>query len=107
MDLQSKLEMWRDLQCQADAIAQEIKNETLKIRCTTEVPGAIAKYGPGRGKYDWEAIAQALEPSDALIARYSKTIIDWRKISSELGAPAKLKEAFFTPGAPRVTLKLL
>ena len=105
MTLKKKLEQWRDLQAQADALAEEIRAEVLALGQTIRADGVVATYG-SRGRYDYEALAKFLEPDDETIQRHTVVKIDWRKVVDEVGAPDELRAKFYTPGAPYVSLKL-
>lgn len=78
----------------------------MKLRQSVEVPGAVARYSKGRGRYDYESIVSELQPDEEIIARHSTVHIDWRKIVVEVGAPKALLEKHYTPGTPTVSLKL-
>lgn len=106
MTLKEKLERWRDLQRQADALAEEIKTEVMELQQTIKADGVVATYSKGRGSYDWESIAKALEPDDEIVKRYSRVDTDWRKVAEEVGAPDELKAQFYRPGSPYVSLRL-
>ena len=106
MNLSEKLKQWRDLQEQADALAEEIKAEVLELKQTIKGDGVVATYGKGRGSYDYESLAMRLEPDDEIVERYSTTKVNWRKVVDELQPPDDLKEKFYTPGKPYVSLKI-
>jgi len=104
--LKEKLERWRDLQRQADALAEEIKAEVMQLQQTIKADGVVATYGKGRGSYDYEALAMRLEPDSGIIQRYTITRVDWRKVVDELEPPEDLKMKFYKSGKPYVSLRL-
>ena len=106
MTLKQKMEQWRDLQTQADALAEEIKAEVFELRQTIKADGVVATYSKGRGSYDYEALAMSLEPDDYIVERYTVKRVDWRKVVEDIGATDDLKAKFYTPGKPYVSLKL-
>lgn len=78
----------------------------MALRQTIKTEHATAVYSDGRGSYDYEAIAKILEPDPELIERHSRVSVDWRKVCEEAGMTEELKEKFYRPGKPYVSLKI-
>ncbi len=51
-------------------------------------------------------MARYLEPDDEVVKRNSKVVVDWRKVCDEAGASDEVKQRFYTPGTPTVSIKI-
>lgn len=104
--LAEKIERWAKLQVEADILAAEITEEVMALKQTVKTGSAIATYSEGRGSYDYEEIAKYIEPDDEVVKRNSKVVVDWRKVCEESGLTEDVKQKFYKPGKPYVSLKL-
>lgn len=106
MNLSEKMNKWEELKAEVDAIEDEIKAEVLALAKTQKVGKVTATYSAGRGSYDYEQMAMRLEPEQEVIDKNTKPVTDWRKVCEDAGATDELKEKFYKPGTPYVSLKL-
>ncbi|RMD57461.1 hypothetical protein D6833_13920 [Candidatus Parcubacteria bacterium] len=107
--LRGKLAMWRDLMREAAELEREIIEQAstmLAVGEKIEIEGARVEHYPGRGAYDYQALAMRLEPDEAIVAKYTKPVTDWRKVVQEVGVDDATKEQFYKPGKPYIRCKV-
>lgn len=100
------MQVWGEYQKRADELAAEIKEEVLALGTTQKVENVIATYNSGRGTYDYQSIAMRLEPDQEIVDANTKPVTDWKKVCEDAGMTEEIKEKFYTPGSPSVSLKL-
>ena len=89
----------------ANAIAEELKEEVVRLEKTQVVGDVRLTYSKGRGNTDYEACAIAHHPTPEMIAKFSKP--DWGKICKEgLALGSEVLESYYTPGTPGCTIKI-
>ena len=105
MNLSDMMTRWGQLWQEMDALERGIKAEVLALQQTQKVGPVTVTYDSGRGKYDYVAMAGELRPSTDIVAMYSHTEVDWRKVCDAVGASEELRQKHYTPGTPSVTIK--
>lgn len=99
------MERWAQLRTELDQVEEEIRSAVLAARRSFRHGNVIATFSSGRGQYDYQRIAQELQIPESVIARFTRTVVDWKGACEEVGIPAALKEQYYTPGVPFVTIR--
>lgn len=109
MSLADKIKQYEETYFNLQALEEEIKEEVAQLGQSQQVGRVTASWFPnGRGKYDWESIAKSLEPDDEIIDANTETkvTVKWKKIAEQLEATDELKNRFYTPGNPFVSISV-
>ena len=106
LTLADKMKLWGELREWMDELEAQIGREVLELGSSVTVGKVHATFTSGRGSYDYEAIAAELGAPEEVVRRHTKSMVDWRKVVEEIGAPMELRGKYYTPGTPGVALKI-
>ena len=106
MNLTEKMSKWEELQKRADELAGAIKEEVLALGKSQAFGNVKATFTKGRGRYNYEAIAQKVGAPESVVKENSKTVVDWKSVVDAINAPDDVRQSFYEQGSPSVSLKL-
>ena len=110
--------LWGSLNNELDQVVELIQEQVLQLKATQNVGDVRATFGKGKGSYDYQKIAEAMELDGVFIAKHTSkiTTTDWKAICDELErvlSPEtkrklfELKDTHFTPGKEQVRLSIV
>ena len=102
--LSEKLEQYRELAKQLNALEANIASEVRGLKKSQEIDGLKVSYRSGMKKVDYAAAAAALELD---LSDYVVEKIDYTKAVKDAGASAAELEPFTTVGNATVSFKLV
>jgi hypothetical protein len=105
MTLADKMNTWRALKDQTDALEQEIAEEVKALGKTQKIDGVTCSYSGGRKSYDYEGACRDL-PQEVLDA-YTTVIPEQRKVDySALCKGEDIKAPVLSQTSPTAKLKI-
>ncbi len=93
---------WENAQTKADSLAQQIREEILKLGKSQTVGNVVATYRKGTTSYDYETPARATIQPDILADKYSKLVYNFREACID----NNIEPLVIGIGDPSVSLKL-
>jgi len=110
MELVGLMKRWKELKDELAMVEAGIKAGVLTQKKSEKAEGVIATYSKGRRSFNYEGIAQSLEPSQAMVDEFTTTTTatNWKGVVDKMGVDLddeSMKE-FTVQGNPSVSLRL-
>lgn len=102
---------WAKLMAELETLEAEMAEHVQDLATAPDSPksgqiGGVKWTYTVKGSYDWEALARHLEPDEATIARFSKVVVDYRKLALAMNPSDEDQQAVYKPGSPSISFKV-